>query len=322
MSQQSKYFNCFLFSLLLFSLTVAQPHLAVLPCQSSDLDSGTLSTITNLLSQSIHQEARVYLVPQSEINELLPTGGCADTGCALEIGQELQADQVAYCSLNSLGEKLIIQYVLLDVNTSELLMMDNTTANSIEDLDTVMERIGHSIASHKSYEATAQVGAIAPDEDEKYFTRREARQYSGVSFGYLYPTNGYDDEKRSFTLDYRHGYEMGDWSAGMQVGLRRGFAINIYTDYLLSRTDVCPYVGGAFGFHWVPHEEIVESGDPFSNQDNNTEEKWEDGFELIVHSGLRAFRTYNFQILLNLDYSIAFNDYNDEALVFTIGLLW
>ena len=46
-----------------------------------------------------------------------------------------------------------------------------------------------------------------------------------------------------------------------------------------------------------------------------------DGFELTLNGGLKLFRTYNFQILINFAYLATFNDYDDRATVFTIGLV-
>jgi hypothetical protein len=36
---------------------------------------------------------------------------------------------------------------------------------------------------------------------------------------------------------------------------------------------------------------------------------------------MRVLHTYNFQLLFNLEYIRTLNDYNDGAIVFTIGIL-
>ncbi len=105
----------------------------------------------------------------------------------------------------------------------------------------------------------------------------------------------------------------------MLFGIRDGFAMNVYGDYLFSKTDICPYLGGAFGFHWITHSQnnyvaVTQPGQAeYSSKDS-------DGFELTFNTGLRVLHTYNFQILLNLEYIMTFNDYNDKAIVFTIGI--
>ncbi|MBN1541257.1 hypothetical protein JW992_03855, partial [candidate division KSB1 bacterium] len=132
----------------------------------------------------------------------------------------------------------------------------------------------------------------------------------------LYPKSGYDRDDRSFAMDFRTGYEAPDFAAGMLFGLRKGFATHVYLDYLLTRTDICPYIGGSFGFHWVSHDDddAPENGD-------HKQDKKGDGFEVGVQAGLRIFRTWNFEVLINAEYLYTFNDYDDQAVIFTVGLL-
>jgi hypothetical protein len=115
-------------------------------------------------------------------------------------------------------------------------------------------------------------------------------------------------------MDGRFDYEMDQFAAGMVLGIRKGFAMNLYGSYLASRTDFCPYVGGGFGFHWVAHNDI------FSNSVTRREFT-ADGFELSAHGGMRLLHTFNFQMIFHLEFTATLNDYNDRALVFTIGIL-
>jgi len=85
--------------------------------------------------------------------------------------------------------------------------------------------------------------------------------------------------------------------------------MNIYGNYLFSRTDICPYLGSSLGFHWVLHDDFL------------TDDKDGDGIELGLLGGFRLFHTYNFQIFIQGEYIMTFNDYNDKAFVFTIGIL-
>ncbi|OLD68781.1 MAG: hypothetical protein AUI33_09455 [Ignavibacteria bacterium 13_1_40CM_2_61_4] len=92
--------------------------------------------------------------------------------------------------------------------------------------------------------------------------------------------------------------------------------MNLYGSYLSSPKDLCPYVGGAFGFHWVDHADYVYiAGNPARSNSRS------DGFEVIGNVGIRVLHTYNFQMIFNLEYIYTINDYNDRALVFTIGFL-
>ena len=51
------------------------------------------------------------------------------------------------------------------------------------------------------------------------------------------------------------------------------------------------------------------------------EPKKGDGFEIGADFGLRLFHTYNIQILVNLGYSFSFNDFKDQGILLTFGLL-
>ena len=76
---------------------------------------------------------------------------------------------------------------------------------------------------------------------------------------------------------------------------------------LLSQTDFCPFVGGSFGFHWIAH--------------NNSTLNVTDGFEIALKTGFHAFRTYDFHILVNFEYTCSLNNKPDQSLIFTLGLL-
>ncbi len=298
-----------------------KPRLGVLPFATLGIDEASALTAQALFRQELDKSGRYELMPANEIQEKAGDRFCSEAACGYALGRSLNADQVLLCSLNRLGEKVIVQYLLLDVAGTRILLNDNTTANSVEDLETVMKRMALSVITLKPLQETAQVGLITKKETLEP-RRRSARKYMGLSFGYLYPQKGYDESSRSFAMDLRTGYEIDQVSLGSQLAIQKGFAWNIYASYLMTRTDVCPYIGGAFGFHWVSHE---SHGTMFTDANGYSYYREDgrkgDGFEFRAHSGLRLFRTYNFQILLNLDYAITLNDFDDRAVIFTIGLL-
>ncbi len=183
-----------------------------------------------------------------------------------------------------------------------------------------MKRVAISLVTKEPVEKTAEVGVIT-EQETLTPRRRSTRKTSGFSFGYLYPQNGYDDSRRTFAMDFRTGAELENYAVGMQLFIRKGFGMNVFTSYLFSKKDVCPYLGGAFGFHWVSHAHGYGYYDSASGQWQEPEEKEDDGFELNLDGGVRLFHTYNFQILFNLGYSYTLNGYGDQAILFTIGLL-
>ncbi|KAA3619449.1 MAG: hypothetical protein DWQ05_01640 [Calditrichaeota bacterium] len=294
----------------------AQKKVAIMPLQSIGLDESATVTTESLLKMELQKllHSEIILIPYDESNS-----GCFEEKCAIDAGKNVGANEVILCRLSRLGEKVIVQFIHLDVKSGQTILSDNTTSNTIEDMDTVIKRVAMSINRGQPIAKTAEVGTITEREDKKPL-RRAAHKSSGFSFGYVYPQEGYDNVEDSFTLDFRAGYDTDKWAVGMLFAGRKGFATNIYAHYLTTRTDICPYFGGAFGFHWVSHENSDGYWDQATNE--YIEEKRDaDGFEVTVSGGIRLFRTYNFQIMANLDYAISFNDYDDKALVFTLGLL-
>jgi len=277
-------------------------RIAILPFHANGIDSVYIQTAESILRTEIGKLGTMDIVSQKRMLDTLEGTACWESDCALALGKKLNASQVVVCQLSPLGEKIIVQFFLVNTPSNSVILVDEATAPKIEDLEAVMKRIAQSIVEHQSMGKSAEVGNITPAETAAPLRRATLRNF-GLSFGYLYPQNGtYDHSGRIFVMDARFDYELNDYAVGMLLGLRNGFASNLYGMYLLSRKDVCPYVGGALGFHWV-------------SPDNS------DGFELTASTGIRVMHTYNFELVFNLEYIYSLNDYNDRALVFTMGIL-
>jgi hypothetical protein len=284
---------------------------AIIPFYSNGLDEISVQTAQSLLRIEMEKAGVKNLFSDKRIKDEVADEICDNIDCALSVGKNLNADRVIFCKLSPLGEKIVVQYYLIDVHTNNKLLLEHTIANSLEDLENVMKRIAKSILSIKPFTEGAEVGKITESETKESL-RRSSKYNFGITFGYLFPQSGYDDDmKKTFTFNTYFDYELPEYAIGLMLGLRRGFAANVYANYLLSKTDVCPYVGSSFGFHWVTHKGMF-----YINENKSS-----DGFELGFAAGLRLFHTYDFQVVLNLEYILTFNDYNDKAIVFTIGIL-
>ncbi|MFH1311924.1 MAG: hypothetical protein ABIJ00_01735 [Candidatus Eisenbacteria bacterium] len=294
-----------LVSVLLPSLLSAMDAIVVLPLEAVGVDMESAETAYMLLCQEIRKSGKYEVIPEDLVRSTMDFEECQDPVCAVAIGKKLESQFVVYGSLNRLGSKIIINYNLLNVTEDKTVVADVMTSRTVEDLDTVMKRVASSIVNQKPAEKAAEVGTITAQESLTP-RRRMALMTSGIGFGYLYPQNGYEGEE-TFALDFLSHYEDKDFNVTALFGIRKGIALNIGMSYLFTRTDLCPYLGGGFGFHWVAHD------DGLNNQ--------EDGFEALARCGLMVFRTYNFRVLINLDYCFTFNGYDDQALVFTIGIM-
>jgi len=288
-------------------------RIAILPLQSNGVDSVYIQTAESILRTEIGKLSAMDIVSLKRTREALEGVPCAESDCALDVGTKLDASQVLGCKLSALGEKIVVQYFLVGVQSKRELLIDQITASNVEDLEVLMKRIAKSVVEREPIEKTAEVGRILAEESTEPL-RRASRKNFGFSFGYLYPQRGYDNSDRIFTADARFDYELQDVAVGMLFGIRKGFAMNLYGSYLFSRQDICPYVNGGFGFHWVSHDNFYLNGIKQGTGRG-------DGFELTGSAGLRVMHTYNFQLLFNLEYIYTLNDYDDRAIVFTIGIL-
>jgi hypothetical protein len=296
----------------------SEKKLAILPFSAVGVDESTVQSAEAILRLEINAALHWNLVPENEVQQAVGNQLCDEVGCAADIGKKLNASRVLICNLTGLGEKILVYYTLVDVASGTAKLKDNATALYVEDLDAVLKRVAASVSGSKPIQRTAEVDNITAKESVEPL-RRTTNTLSGFTFGYLFPQDGYDNDDRSFTLDFRVAQELDRYEIGLLLAARKGFAINIFGNYLFTKKDVCPFLGGAFGFHWIAHEQNV-TYDPqtgLSQEDNRRG----DGFELTLNGGLKLFRTYNFQILINFAYLATFNDYDDRATVFTIGLV-
>jgi hypothetical protein len=305
--------SCIMFVELMSQITI-QSRIAILPLHANGIDSVYIQTAESILRTEIGKLSTMDIISLKRTRDALEGKSCTEYECAFEIGKKLDASQILGCQLSALGEKIIVQYFLVDVQANRQTLIDQVTASNVEDLETLMKRIAISVVGGERIGKDVEVGTILESESKESL-RRTSKKNFGLSFGYLYPQHGYDNSDRSFVMDGRFDYEMDDWAVGMVIGLRKGFAMNLYSSYLLSKKDICPYLGGGLGFHWVSHNE------PYNSYPQNQKGLKSDGFELIGHTGIRVFHTYNFQLIFQLEYIVTLNDYDDSAIVFTIGIL-
>ncbi len=245
-----------IFLMILTGLISAQERksLLILPFDANGIDPVYVQTARSILSVEIGKYNKVDILSEAKTEESLDGSDCFTTDCAVEVGKRAGADQTAGCRLAALGDKIMVQYFLMDVSSGKPVLMDQISAVSVEDLEPVMKRVASNIVEMKSTENNVQVGSIVQEETEEPL-RRSSRKNIGLSFGYLFPQDGYGNDKKSFTINLHLDYEMEDLAVGMLFGIRDGFAMNVYGDYLFSKTDICPYLGGAFGFHWITHSQ-------------------------------------------------------------------
>lgn len=304
-----------------FSAQGLHPRKVVLlPIISNGIDYASTITAESILRMELGKENSINLLTEKKTSIELNDELCNDEECAKIIGEKLKVEQVVLCRLNLLGEKIIVQYFLIDVSSGRNILAEQTTALNLDDLEPVMKRVAISVVRQTPFSANAEVGNIVGKETIETLSRK-SRYNLGVGFGYLFPQNGYGSGDRSFTINGYLDHEIQPYAVGLMVGARNGFAINLYGAYLFSNTDVCPYLGTSVGIHWVQHNDVYGYYDNVNDTWHETEPKSGDGIELGIKGGVRVLHTYNVQLFINVEFIMTFNDYDDKAIVFSIGIL-
>ena len=191
-------------------------------------------------------------------------------------------------------------------------------AMRVEELDQVTKRVAASIVRVVPVDKTVEVGLVTEQETLEP-NRRRANASWGIAFGYLYPQNGYDNQDDIFVWDFRSFYEMNNFALDALLGIRQGFALNVGFLYVTSRKDLSPFIGAGVGFHAVTHD--LYHSDDYEYEYYYRSEEPSDGFEFLLKGGLLAFRTYDFRVVATLEYSVCLNDFDDRAIVLTIGIM-
>jgi len=294
--------------------------IAILPFVSNGIDPVSVQTAELLLRMDLGKVSSMDIISEKKTQSAIGDNECTDDECAKDIGEKLNADEVLLCKLNPLGENIIVQYILIEMATGKNILAEQATALSLEDLDAVMQRVALSVAKHTPFSANVEVGNVVAQETVEP-SSRASRFNFGLGFGYLFPTEGYDNDDKSFTVNLYFDYEIKDVAVGLMLGARDGVAVALYGNYLFSKTDICPYLGAGLGFHWVDHDYSTPYDYNYNYYPSPNTEYDEDGIELGLGAGLRFLHTYNIQFFINVEYIITFNDFNDKSIVFTIGIL-
>ena len=295
-------------------------RIAILPFVSNGIDPVSVQTAELLLRMDLGKVSSMDIISEKKTQSAIGYNECTDDECAKDIGEKLNADEVLLCKLNPLGENIIVQYILIEMSTGKNILAEQATALSLEDLDAVMQRVALSVAKHTPFSANVEVGNVVAQETVEP-SSRASRFNFGLGFGYLFPTEGYDNDDKSFTVNLYFDYEIKDVAVGLMLGARDGVAVALYGNYLFSKTDICPYLGAGLGFHWVDHDYSTPYDYNYNYYPTPNTDYDEDGIELGLGAGFRFLHTYNIQFFINVEYIITFNDFNDKSIVFTIGIL-
>lgn len=292
--------------LLLFPMKIMAARIAVAPISGGALSVDEARVARSLLVHDLQKERARDLVVELAGDPLPEAAPVLDL---LARAREAGAEELVLLSADRLGDKLMLQVRLLECAGERNLLTDALPVASVGDLDTAMERVALALARRQPVADGRQVGSVMENEGLNSRRRFAIRQSSLVA-GYLWPIGdgSFDNKSRAFTAALNMGIEDKSFDAGYSMGWRQGPALLLYSHWLLRPRDMCPFVGGAAGFHWSRHKDAIGQTD------------LDDGFHTAAQAGVILFRTYDFQMVLQGEYAVTWNDVQDRAWFFSLGI--
>ncbi len=295
------------------------PKIAVFDLQSIGVDPTTSQVVSRLLRQELWREGRFKVLDRGKMVNILGEGfACYDAICASENGKKLGVTKAVFGGLSKLGDKVIIDVNLVNVQDGEVEFYDQLKAATQEDLDTVAKRLAVSLSTGKRAEKTITTETVT-EEEAKEVVRRKAFFVHGLRIGGKFPlAEAYGDVGTMYQIDWATWYELKDLALEVLSGIHWGtednedhilameIPIDFGLNYFLLKGDFTPYVGGGIGLHWV--------GIAWKDDNDRTiheESGW--GFALHGGGGLVIFRTSNIRGILDVRYDYTFADLGDES---------
>ncbi|MDI6641030.1 MAG: SUMF1/EgtB/PvdO family nonheme iron enzyme [Elusimicrobiota bacterium] len=166
--------------LLLSCLAIAQEEveeklrLAILDLGAKDVSPMTASKVSELLRTAMFNTGLFTVIERNEMETILKEQkltltGCVDEKCGLKIGQLLSANKILGGTVMKLGEKIIINARIVDVEKGKLDFAEKTSCTKLDELDTACDEFANKLSARilgRPYQPLTQpsvgVPAVAP----------------------------------------------------------------------------------------------------------------------------------------------------------------
>jgi len=307
------------FILLTASRACGQTGTLLLPFHTVGVSDTTAMVARDLLAGEL--EGRGVAVLGRSFHAELPHGdqGCDEVECALSLARERQAAQVIYGSLSRLREKVIVRVRALRVGDSTPYYSDQLSAMTEEDLDTVMRRVAEGIASGRADSERATVESVTRAESETP-RRRAGRSGIGLRAGFIFPDgDSYGGERlTSLRLVYKFEGRKFLIESTALLGIAWGggsvewMPLDIFVGRMFGKGDLSGYIGGGLGMRYVHVEQDVGCGDCLPGTTCYCTYSKSQGATTLsadLGGGVLAFRTYSYQIVVDLRYHYVFEEF-------------
>lgn len=300
---------------------LAQDQIAVFDLQPIGVDPNTSQVVSRILRQELGREGKFEVMDRGKMVNMLGEGFvCSDAPCASENGKKLGVAKAVIGGLSKLGEKVIMDVKLVNVENGKIEFYEKLATAKEEDLDTVAKRLAISLSTGRKAEETITTETVT-EEEAKEVTRRKAFFTNGLRVGFKFPlADAYGDVSKMTQIEWITWYELKDLALEVITGVHWGtedneydtlsieFPIDFGVNYFLLKGDITPFFGGGIGLHSVS---IVKETGHEEYYEEYTEHDW--GLNLHGVGGLVIFRTSNVRGILDVRYDYTFADLGDES---------
>lgn len=300
---------------------------------SGDLEKDAdVSTVNELFKDAVQAayEGDIKVAPHDSA-----AAPCTDKECAAKLAAAAGVDEVVYATVKRLGSKWIFSATRYSTATKLAFNQRGTSVN-LEDLEAVTKRVSDALLQGKTVDQVASLDNITGKEETTEPTRRRSLFNTGFSLGYIYPSRhkyaylkdtsdnafgcGEEDcEERQLrdriirlafinSWEFRENYMMG---FELNWGMPNVIGGDINMQYLFTRTDFSPFLGGGLGLQYViPLDDTV-----YAYKENA-------GPALNIQGGMLFFRTYDIHLMARAQYQWIFNDDGDRGMVYDVGVVY
>lgn len=287
----------------------------------------TVAAFELLLMQEIERRQEVALVPPAP--EAVALAPCATAECAGRRARDAGADAAFLCTLTRLGEKHVATLQQVDVSGNTT-WSQRLVAASENDLETLAVELATLAGGRRSSRFKGLIGGPEPSE-------RLAWRGSGPRVGAMYPLGeSFAGARRLTSVAYVWRYQTPAFTVesvpalgiawGGDLATDRGKGrdwtlLDVYTTWTPTRGDLAPYFGIGLGLHALRLERDG-TGVPFLGRRDESATT----VAMALGSGLMLFRTYDFQLVIDLRYQKFWNDFTEvggtgaQAFTLTFGL--
>lgn len=285
----------------LVTIVIAQPAPSVVVFSFSPVgvDEATAKTATSIFRTELANTNKFVVVDADAIKTKIGDDNPVD-GLSVAVGKAktLGVSKAVIGSLSMLGKQTLVEVKLIDVASATVEFSDRLGSTTGEDFDVILARLATGVAEKKKSKATAEVGKIIKKEGEEP-GRRASFITGSTRIGVLAPLGGFGDEPGLpvgivATANYETDKFMAEMSYSFYgLGGNAGLGCFEISGFkLMSKTDMCPYLGGGLGLGTANSSSYGSSNvAPIIN----------------FGGGVIFLRTYDFRFIVDARYRISFS---------------